>query len=202
VGLRYLTAIQPLFRAVHGQMEASVAAPAGDRAETTRAQDLAQVVESLATLERADRELGARLNTSDRIATVKRHADILRLELKGNRLVLDYSEDLGAMHADVTKVRQTLFNLLSNASKFTELMMPEMDGFTFATELRGTEEGRRLPIIVLTAKDVTPEDRQRLTGSVEVILQKGAASRETLLAEIRALVSTAARAHSERPKGT
>jgi CheY-like chemotaxis protein len=67
-------------------------------------------------------------------------------------------------------------------------MMPEMDGFAFVTELRATEEGRRLPIVVLTAKDVTPEERRRLTGSVEVILQKGAASRETLLAEIRTLV--------------
>ena len=69
-----------------------------------------------------------------------------------------------------------------------DLMMPEMDGFAFVTELRRTEEGRRLPIIVLTSKDITPEDRRRLTGSVELILQKGAASRENILAEIRTLL--------------
>ena len=38
----------------------------------------------------------------------------------GNRLTLECESDLGSMLADVTKVRQTLFNLLSNASKFTE----------------------------------------------------------------------------------
>jgi CheY-like chemotaxis protein len=72
-----------------------------------------------------------------------------------------------------------------------DLMMPEMDGFAFVTELRKTEEGRRLPIIVLTSKDITPDDRRRLTGSVELILQKGAASRETILTEIRSLLKTA-----------
>jgi PAS domain S-box-containing protein len=38
----------------------------------------------------------------------------------GNRLEVTCPADLGLMHADQTKVRQTLFNLLSNASKFTE----------------------------------------------------------------------------------
>ncbi len=38
----------------------------------------------------------------------------------GNRLVLDYPPTIGTMQTDVTKVRQTLFNLLSNAAKFTE----------------------------------------------------------------------------------
>src|SRR5262249_36814514 len=37
-----------------------------------------------------------------------------------NRLEVDCSADLGTIRADQTKVRQTLFNLLSNASKFTE----------------------------------------------------------------------------------
>ncbi len=83
-----------------------------------------------------------------------------------------------------------------------DLMMPEMDGFQFVTELRRTEEGRRIPVIVLTAKDVTAEDRRRLTGSVEVILQKGAASRETILAEIRALVTAATGAPGGTTKET
>ncbi len=69
-----------------------------------------------------------------------------------------------------------------------DLMMPEMDGFAFVTELRKSEVGRPLPVVVLTSKDITPDDRRRLTGSVELILQKGAASRETILSEIRSLL--------------
>ena len=42
------------------------------------------------------------------------------LEKNGNALVVTCPTDLGPMHADQTKVRQTLFNLLSNASKFTD----------------------------------------------------------------------------------
>jgi len=42
------------------------------------------------------------------------------MEKNGNTLAVDCPEDVGAMHADLTKVRQTLFNLLSNAAKFTE----------------------------------------------------------------------------------
>src|SRR5262245_34149032 len=38
----------------------------------------------------------------------------------GNTLVVECPEAVGAMHADLTKVRQTLFNLLSNAAKFTD----------------------------------------------------------------------------------
>ncbi|MCP1611885.1 PAS domain S-box-containing protein [Azospirillum lipoferum] len=39
---------------------------------------------------------------------------------KGNRLAVEVADGLGAMHTDVVKVRQCLFNLLSNAAKFTE----------------------------------------------------------------------------------
>ncbi len=42
------------------------------------------------------------------------------VEKKGNTLALALGDDLGAMHSDVTKVRQILLNLLSNAAKFTE----------------------------------------------------------------------------------
>ncbi len=42
------------------------------------------------------------------------------VEQKNNRLVIEVAPDVGAMHTDVVKVRQCLFNLLSNASKFTE----------------------------------------------------------------------------------
>jgi signal transduction histidine kinase/DNA-binding response OmpR family regulator len=42
------------------------------------------------------------------------------IDKKGNKLVLEYPENIGTMHADATKLRQMLLNLLSNASKFTE----------------------------------------------------------------------------------
>jgi CheY-like chemotaxis protein len=70
-----------------------------------------------------------------------------------------------------------------------DLMMPEMDGFQFAEALGKLEAWRSIPIVVVTAKDLTAEDRVRLNGYVEQILQKGAYGREALLAEVRELVA-------------
>jgi signal transduction histidine kinase len=42
------------------------------------------------------------------------------IEKNGNVLLVECPADAGTMHADATKVRQALFNLLSNAAKFTE----------------------------------------------------------------------------------
>jgi signal transduction histidine kinase/CheY-like chemotaxis protein len=66
-----------------------------------------------------------------------------------------------------------------------DLMMPEMDGFQFVSELRRTEAGRRIPVVVVTAKEITAEDRERLNGQVRRIFHKGSFSREELTAEIR-----------------
>lgn len=69
-----------------------------------------------------------------------------------------------------------------------DLMMPEMDGFQFLTELRQHPQWGTLPIIVITAMDLSPTDRLRLTGSVEQVLQKGAYDRDDLLREVKGLV--------------
>jgi PAS domain S-box-containing protein len=69
-----------------------------------------------------------------------------------------------------------------------DLMMPEMDGFQFVEELRKHPEWKSIPVVVVTAKDLTAEDRERLSGQVGSILQKGAFNREDLLAEISAQV--------------
>ena len=66
-----------------------------------------------------------------------------------------------------------------------DLMMPEMDGFEFVAELRRSESGRRIPVVVVTAKEVTAEDRARLDGQVRRIFHKGSFSREELTAELR-----------------
>jgi hypothetical protein len=66
-----------------------------------------------------------------------------------------------------------------------DLQMPEMDGFQFVSELRRTGAGRRIPVVVVTAQEVTTEDRERLSGQVHRIFHKGSFSREELTAEIR-----------------
>jgi GAF domain-containing protein/CheY-like chemotaxis protein len=70
-----------------------------------------------------------------------------------------------------------------------DLMMPEMDGFEFVAEFRGREAWRAIPIVVVTAKGLSRDDRDRLNGYVQKILQKGAYSREQLLAEVREMVA-------------
>ncbi|MDX2213831.1 MAG: response regulator [Oculatellaceae cyanobacterium bins.114] len=71
-----------------------------------------------------------------------------------------------------------------------DLVMPEMDGFGFIAELQKREEWRSLPVVILTAKDLTLDDRLRLNTHVEQILQKGAYSLEEILIEIRRLAIT------------
>ncbi len=70
-----------------------------------------------------------------------------------------------------------------------DLMMPEMDGFEFVAELRRHEPWRAIPVIVVTARDLSHEDRERLNGYVQKILQKGTHGRDELLAEVRELVA-------------
>jgi len=66
-----------------------------------------------------------------------------------------------------------------------DLMMPEMDGFVFLEEFRKREEVAGVPVVVVTAKELTAEDRKRLNGSVSQILGKRAFSQEELLDHIR-----------------
>src|SRR5579859_3970987 len=81
-----------------------------------------------------------------------------------------------------------------------DLMMPEMDGFAFISEMRQHEQWRTIPIVVITAMDLTPEDRRRLNGQVAGILQKGAYSQEALFAEVRNLVKASFPARKAVPK--
>jgi signal transduction histidine kinase/CheY-like chemotaxis protein/streptogramin lyase len=66
-----------------------------------------------------------------------------------------------------------------------DLMMPEMDGFGFMQELRKRPDCAQVPVIVITAKDLTEEDRRRLSGDVARILGKDSTSREQLVVEVR-----------------
>ena len=68
-----------------------------------------------------------------------------------------------------------------------DLMMPEMDGFEFLEELRKKPEWRDIPVVIVTARDLTDEDRSRLNGGAERVIQKS--GREELLDEVRGTLS-------------
>jgi len=70
-----------------------------------------------------------------------------------------------------------------------DLMMPEMDGFTFLRELRARAEWCAIPVVVLTAKDITAEDRRHLDGRADRVIQKGSMSLRDLAGELRRLVA-------------
>jgi signal transduction histidine kinase/CheY-like chemotaxis protein len=70
-----------------------------------------------------------------------------------------------------------------------DLMMPVMDGFEFVLEMRRVEATRSIPIVVVTAKSLTEEERRRLDGDIAGLVQKGGSGRDELLAQISDLVS-------------
>jgi adenylate cyclase len=84
--------------------------------------------------------------------------------------------------ADNGQIALTRLNELRPSAILLDLMMPEMDGFEFLDEVSRHEEWREIPIIVITARDVTAEDRARLNGRVESVIQK--AGRDDMLRQV------------------
>jgi PAS domain S-box-containing protein len=118
--------------------------------------------------------------------------EILRRMLESDGWAVDEAVNGRDALAQVAKCRPGLIVL--------DLMMPEMDGFEFLTELQRNEEGRSIPVVVVTARDLSAEDKLFLTGSMMLgghakrVLQKGRFSREDLLGEVRDLLASRSRA--------
>jgi adenylate cyclase len=70
-----------------------------------------------------------------------------------------------------------------------DLMMPEMDGFQLVGELQKHPEWRRIPVLVVTARDLTAEDRVRLNSGIETVLTKDTFNPSHLIERVRQVVS-------------
>ena len=87
---------------------------------------------------------------------------------------------------------QEALDIMSNLQPrliLLDLMMPVMDGFDFLTAMRARPEWRHIPVIVITAKDLTGDDRDRLAGRVEEVLEKNAYTCEQLLERVSEAVA-------------
>ncbi len=70
-----------------------------------------------------------------------------------------------------------------------DLMMPEIDGFQVLESIRSREATSEVPVLVLTAKDLRPEELKRLRGNhIKQLVQKGDVARERLLSRIRLML--------------
>jgi len=78
-----------------------------------------------------------------------------------------------------------LAHQLKPAAITLDVMMPYMDGWSVLRALKADPALQDVPVIVLTAKDLTDEDRNILSGRVEKIVEKGACSHAHLLEIIR-----------------
>ncbi len=69
-----------------------------------------------------------------------------------------------------------------------DLMMPEMDGFAVLDALKANPDTAQIPVIVSTAKELTPEEKNRLQGQIQVLMQKGDFMSDEFLEEVKALI--------------
>jgi PAS domain S-box-containing protein len=73
-----------------------------------------------------------------------------------------------------------------------DLLMPEMDGFELLAALRERADWEKIPVVVITAKDLTAEDHARLNGAVQQVVPKGERSPDELVDYVKGLVTSAA----------
>ncbi len=78
-----------------------------------------------------------------------------------------------------------------------DLLMPEMDGFEFVARLRQNPKWQSIPVVVLTATNLSVQDQLRLHGYVETIFQKEACGREELLDMIHQQIASVSKSDSK-----
>jgi len=119
-----------------------------------------------------------------RIAIVEDNRDAARLL----RRILQVRGDFQISEAYTGKSGLTMIKREQPDLVLLDLMMPDMDGFELLDELEASGMLEDLPVIVISAKELTREDRLRLSGQIQMLLQKGSFMDEDLLNGIAGLL--------------
>ncbi len=102
---------------------------------------------------------------------------LLRRILQYQRKYNIYEAEDGASGLELIREKQPDLVLL-------DLMMPGLDGFQVLDQIKADKTLQNIPVIVITAKDLTQADYRRLAGRVESLLQKGSFMEEELFQSI------------------
>jgi len=154
-----------------------------------------------------NRDLGMALGADDyfvkpvdREALLARLAALVPREVGGRVLVIDDDPALHELVAAGLPERYRLLHAhtgrdgveIARSERpdvvLLDLMMEGMDGFEVAAVLKGDERTRQLPIVVLTAKEMDREDRERLHGKIEALVHKTDCNPARLEAVLRDVV--------------
>jgi PAS domain S-box-containing protein len=108
---------------------------------------------------------------------------VVRTALEPEGYAVDEARD---GHEGLARLRAAIPNVI-----VLDLLMPGMDGFEFAAALQAKPEWRRIPVIVVTAKDLTAEDRRRLEAGVAKILLKHEFDPTELVDQLRSSIAAA-----------
>jgi threonine synthase len=124
------------------------------------------------------------LDRFPRIAIVDDNPDVRRLirrilQAQGEYTLFEASNGQEALDL----IQKELPNLV-----ILDLMMPEMDGFSVMDALQTNPETAEIPVIVVTAKELTPAEKERLKGRIQSLMQKGDFMSDDLLDEVKALL--------------
>ncbi|MCP1843679.1 adenylate cyclase [Bradyrhizobium sp. USDA 4524] len=115
--------------------------------------------------------------------------DILLIENEAQtrRLLASRLAAEGWRIIDAENGREGLKQLAQNRPSLIllDLMMPEMDGFEFLEALRGNAAFENIPVVVMTATDLSEADRQRLNNGIIEFVSKAGCTRDELLTRIR-----------------
>jgi len=119
-----------------------------------------------------------------RIAIVDDNADVRRLI----RRILQSQGDYTLFEATNGKEAIELAQKERPNLIILDLMMPEMDGFSVMDRLQSDPETAEIPVIVVTAKELTQAEKERLQGHIQKLMQKGDFMSDELSDEVRALL--------------
>lgn len=150
----------------------NVVLPAGKAAESAPQEGLLAALKSVS------------LDRYPRIAIVDDNPDVRRLirrilQSQGNYTLFEATN--GREAVDLAQREHPDLIIL-------DLMMPDMDGFSVLDALQTRPDTTDIPVIVVTAKELTADEKERLQGHIQSLMQKGDFMSDELLDEVRALL--------------